>query len=278
MTSLSLAIQGAGAAAGEQDLRADVEQRVKLTRSYLASKTAQKIAETGNPQARQLLQQARQLLAQASAELAQGKLEAAQQKVNLSLQTFTAAGAANTKPAASSENLVREVGSIRTEIDAYLESFTTALAEKGPSMAGLLDRQYVADLLSRAEQAQSLGDYTAARSALHQAKQLIVAALIKIRNNETVVYTVEFQTPADEFRYERERYREYAALGQKLLDSGELEASRVLMFVQLEKAGARLNREAVALAGAGDYPSAISRMEMAVKKLVQGLRLLGVTL
>jgi hypothetical protein len=247
--SLSLAGQDTDAAETQPDLRNGVEQRIKLTQSYLASKTAQKIAETGNSQARQLLQKARELLAQASAQLA-----------------------------ASTENLALEVGSIRNEIDAYLESFTQALSEKGPSMAGLLDRQYVADLLSRAEQSQSLGEFDTARSALNQAKQLVVAALIKIRNNETVVYTVEFQTPADEFRYERERYQEYTALGQKLLDSGELETSRVLLFEQLKKNGERLSQEALALAGKGDYPDAINRMEMAVNKLIQGLRLLGVTL
>jgi tetratricopeptide (TPR) repeat protein len=276
--SLSLAGQDTDAAETQPDLRNGVEQRIKLTQSYLASKTAQKIAETGNSQARQLLQKARELLAQASAQLSQGNLEAAQKNVNLSLQAFTAAGAANNKPAASTENLALEVGSIRNEIDAYLESFTQALSEKGPSMAGLLDRQYVADLLSRAEQSQSLGEFDTARSALNQAKQLVVAALIKIRNNETVVYTVEFQTPADEFRYERERYQEYTALGQKLLDSGELETSRVLLFEQLKKNGERLSQEALALAGKGDYPDAINRMEMAVIKLIQGLRLLGVTL
>lgn len=276
--SLSLAGQDTDAAETQPDLRNGVEQRIKLTQSYLASKTAQKIAETGNSQARQLLQKARELLAQASAQLAQGNLEAAQKNVNLALQAFTAAGAANNKPAASTENLALEVGSIRKEIDAYLESFTQALSEKGPSMAGLLDRQYVADLLSRAEQSQSLEDYDTARSALNQAKQLVVAALIKIRNNETVVYTVEFQTPADEFRYERERYQEYTALGQKLLDSGELESSRVLLFEQLKKNGERLSQEALALAGKGDYPDAINRMEMAVNKLIQGLRLLGLTL
>lgn len=276
--SLSLAGQDTEAAETQPDLRNGLEQRIKLTQSYLASKTAQKIAETGNSQARQLLQKARELLTQASAQLAQGNLEAAQKNVNLALQAFTAAGAANNKPAASTENLALEVGSIRKEIDAYLESFTLALSEKGPSMAGLLDRQYVADLLSRAEQSQSLGDYDTARSALNQAKQLVVTALIKIRNNETVVYTVEFQTPADEFRYERERYQEYTALGQKLLDSGELESSRVLLFEQLKKNGERLNQEALALAGKGDYPDAINRMEMAVNKLIQGLRLLGVTL
>jgi len=145
-------------------------------------------------------------------------------------------------------------------------------------MAGLLDRDYVAELLSRAGQAQSLGDYASARSVLQQARQMIVAALIKIRNNETVVYTVEFQTPADEFRYERERYQEYTALGQRLLDGGDLESSRVLMFERLKQNGDRLNQEALALAAEGDYETAISRMETAVNKLVQGLRLLGIPL
>ena len=276
--SLVLAVQDVEAAETQSALRGKVEQRIKLTQSYLASKTAQKIDANGNSEARQLLQKARDLLEQASAQLAQGKLELAQQNVNQSLQAFTAAGSANKKSAASADNLASEIGSIRKEIDAYLESFTQSLADKGPSMAGLLDQQYVADLLSRAEQAQSQEDYNSARTVLNQAKQLVVAALIKIRNNETVVYTVEFQTPADEFRYERERYQEYTVLGQKLLDSGKLQTSRVKMFEQLKKSGDSLSQEALALAGEGDYPGAISRMEMAVNKLVQGLRLLGLSL
>jgi hypothetical protein len=52
----------------------------------------------------------------------------------------------------------------------------------------------------------------------------------------------------------------------------------VLLFEQLKKNGERLSQEALALAGKGDYPDAINRMEMAVIKLIQGLRLLGVTL
>jgi len=277
-TSLLFAPQGTAAAAGERDLRAEIEQRINLTRSYLESKAATKIDETGNSQSRQLLQKSRELLQQAITELEQGSLEAAQEKANLSLQTFTAAGAARMKKTVSAEAQTAQIGAIRAEIDAYLDSFTAALAEKGPSMAGLLDRQYIVDLMAGAEQAQSVGDYAGARSALNQAKQLTVAALIKIRNNETVVYSVEFQTPADEFRYERERYREYTALGQKLLDSGELEASRLRMFEQLQNHGERLNQEALSLAGEGDFETAISRMELAVEKLVQGLRLLGVTL
>ena len=280
LMALLLLLSTAAGAASEEDssLRAGIEQRIALTRNYLESETAAKIAASENPQARRLLEKSRELLEQASAALREGKLLAAQDKVNLSLQSFTAAGSANLRKAPDPAAVQRELSSLRTEIDSYLQAFTAALAEKGPSMAGLLDRQYLDGLLANAEQAQSIEDYANARAALTRAKQTVVDALIKIRHNETVVYSVEFQTPADEFRYENDRYREYAELGQKLLDSGELEDSRTRMYEQLKKSGDSLAGEAAELAGAGDYQSAIERMETAVKKLVQGLRLLGVPL
>lgn len=264
--------------ADEQEMRDGILSRIQMTQSYLDSKTATRIAESGNDEARQLLDKARQLLERGQHDLEQGNLESAQQQVNLSIQTFTAAGAANSNSADSRQKLLGEVRSVRSEIDAYLESFRAALAEKGPSMSGLLDQQYVADLMSAAAQSQSTGDYRSARSSLAQAKQLIVDALIKIRNNETVVYTVEFQTPADEFRYERERYLEYVSLGQTILGNGDIAQSRRKLFEQQKESGDLISQEAQTLAGKGDYAGAIKRMEEAVSKLVQGLRLLGIQL
>ena len=276
--ALMLAADHAVAAGSEHDLGKQIEQKIALTRNYLESSTAAEIASGENPQARRMLEKSRELLEQAVAALRDGKLQDAHDKANLSLQSFTAAGTANLKKTATSEHAAHELDSMRAEIDAYLESFAAALLEKGPSMAGLLDRQYVDELLASAGQSQSIGDYTNARAALGRARQAVVNALIKIRNNETVVYSVEFQTPADEFRYERERYAEYESLGEKLLDSGELDNSRIRMFEHLKNAGDRLNNEALELAGSGDYAAAIARMESAVGQLVKGLRLLGVPL
>ncbi len=273
-----LAAGSAIAADSDQGTSDEIVRKIELTRNYLESNTAAKIASSENPQARRMLDRSRELLEQASAALRNGRLLEAQEKINLSLQSFTAAGTANLKKAADSERAERQLDEMRAEIDAYLESFTAALLEKGPSMAGLLDRKYIDDLLASAGQSQSIGDYGNARSALGRARQTVVNALIKIRNNETVVYSVEFRTPADEFRYERNRYAEYATLGEKLIGSGELDESRIKMFEHLKNAGDRLNNEALELAGAGDYDSAITRMETAVKQLVQGLKLLGVPL
>ena len=110
------------------------------------------------------------------------------------------------------------------------------------------------------------------------AKNLVVDALIKIRNNETVVYTVEFQTPADEFRYEQERFNEYVALSDTLLEKDDFSEGKIKLFEMQKNAGYQISEEAEALANQGDFENAISRMEDAVKKMVQGLRLLGIQL
>ncbi len=278
-TGLVIATTSAQAAAtSEQAQRQSVEQGITLVQNYLKSKTAEKITASGTVAARRLLARANDLLEQALAHLAQGNLDAAQAGLDQSIQSFSAAAVANAKPAKSNpENSVR-IRETRAEIDAYLESFRAALAEKGPAMAGLLEQQHLQDLLAQAEQAQATGDFRTAESELNQAKQMVVTALIKIRNNETVVYSVEFQTPADEFRYERERFLDYVALGQKVLNNGTLEQSRKKMFDQLHDKGNQFSREAMMLAGEGDYESAIERMEDAVRKMVQGLKLLGVQL
>jgi hypothetical protein len=266
------------ATADEQKERDGVLMRMQMTESYLKSKTATKIEESGNAEAIQLLEKARQLLDKGKQELEQGNFAAAKQQLSLSIQTFTAAGAANKGSQDSSKKLVSEVSSLQSEIDAYLVSFRSALEEKGPSMSGLLDQQYVESLMASSQQSKSSGDYQSAISNLTKAKNLVVDALIKIRNNETVVYTVEFQTPADEFRYEQERFNEYISLSDTLLEKDEFSEGKIKLFQMQKKAGQQISEEAEALANQGDFESAISRMEDAVKKMVQGLRVLGIQL
>ncbi|UCH48772.1 MAG: hypothetical protein JSU95_02925 [Betaproteobacteria bacterium] len=268
----------AATAADEAALRESIQQQINLTQSYLGSEMAGKIAASPNARARQLLEEAKEFLARGRRDFEQGNLEAAKKNISLALRRFTAAGTANTRSEDQAPKLSREIESTRAEIDSYLVSFNSALAEKGPSMAGLLDQQYVADLLVRAEQMRSNGDYESAKSLLDEARQNVVMALVKIRSNETVVYSLEFQTPADEFRYESERFREYQMLGRKVLSDGDFAQSRIKLFEQLRQQGEELSQEASALASRGDYATAISRMEEAVKKIVRGLRVLGVPL
>ncbi len=253
-----------------------VQKRLALAESYLNSNTASRLSESGNDEARQFLDKAKQFLDQAKKDLKAGNLDQATENADQSLRAFSAAGAADTKSKKTKGQLTGDNKAIRAEIDAYLQAFKSALAEKGPAMAGLLDQQQVDGLLARADKLQASGDPKAADSALNEAKQLIVVALTKIRSNETVVYTREFQTPADEYRYEQERYQEYVTLSKKVLENQQPEESKMKMVEILQAKSEEHYQQAVMLAGQGDYEDAIKQMENGRKKLVQLLQLLGV--
>jgi len=264
--------------ARDQGAREDIEQKLALTRSYLDSAIAASITESGSGESRHLLDQAREYFEQANDALRDGHLLAAQDKVNLSLQSFTAAGAAKLKQAAASAHRENQNRSIRAEIDSYVESFRNVSAEKGSAAEAMLDDRRLSQLLTEAERSGGAGDHFGAASALREARQLVVDALIRIRNNETLVYTIEFKTPADEFHYEQERYREYASLGRQLIDAGEIEIWRVQKFLQVKSSADHLQEEARELLDDGNHEAAITRIETAVRQLVQGLQVLGINL
>lgn len=253
-----------------------VEKRLELAENYLNSYEADTIREGNNHGAKQFLLTAQHFLVQARIDFKEGRLNVTAENTDQSISAFLVATELYANSGKSSQKISSENKAIKTEIDAYLNSFRSALAEKGPSMAGLLDQQEIADLIATAEKLQLAGDHKSATSMLNQAKQLIVVALTKIRSNETVVYSHEFQTPADEYRYERDRYKEYVALSQQILSQGQLKQSRQLMFDKLWERSEQFNQQAIDLASKGDHETAIIQMEAALKKLVQGLQFLGV--
>ncbi len=249
-----------------------------LAQNYLKSRTAVEIAASESATGKDQFERARELVVQAQEDLARGMLESAKSNVDASIKLFTAAAATNKRRRQTHQQELVEIESMRAEIAAYLESYRAALNDRGAEGAGMLDQIRMAGLVSDADQFKSDGNFESARSTLGEARQLVVTALAEIRDKETVVYTLEFDTPADEFRYEQERYREYVTLGQRVLESGEIEQSRERLFKSLSDAGKRLSNEAEAWVDEGDYHSAINRMQAASIKLIKGLQMLGLPL
>ena len=220
----------------------------------------------------------RELVEQAVSDLDEGKLEDAEAGVDQSIKLFTAAAESVRRQKQTNQQNLIEIESVKAEIDAYMESYQAALVSRGAAVDGPLDQVKLVGMLSDADKLRSNGDIESARAILIETRKLVVAALIAVRNNETLVYRVEFETPADEFVYEQHRYLEYVKLGQHVLDNGDFDASRVKLFQQLNEAGNVLSREAIVWVEEGDYTSGINRMQAATNKVVQGLQLLGIPL
>lgn len=260
-------------AAAADSSQQDIEQRLALVENYLGSNTAFNIVQGGNQQAIQFLKKAESFLQQGLDALQAGKLDQAAEAADQSIRAYKAASdAARGKRSGANSATIK---ALSAEIETYYQAFMAALQEKGPAMSGLLNQGQYKRLMEQAEAAEQEDDGATAVNRLNQAKIMVINALTKIRSNETVVYSKEFRTPADEYRYENGRYAEYATLTEKMLSEQDLEGPRLSMLKTLQQKAESMRSEAEASADAGDFNAAIDHMEEALKKLVQGLQLLG---
>ena len=97
-----------------------------------------------------------------------------------------------------------------------------------------------------------------------------------MRDNETVTYRLEFATPADEYRYEVDRFRSNALMVRLML-AERAPGEAVLAQVRAEMGQARaLDAVAARQARAGAHEAAIRSAEEANRHAGAALRLLGV--
>ena len=275
---LLVALVNLALAADEKADRGKVEKKIFLIQQYLESGTAVEIARSGSAVANDLMIRTRELVEKAVLDLDEGRLEAAEAGIDQSIKLFTAAAESVKRKKQSKQQYLIEIEFLRAEIDAYLESYQAALAARGAAVVGPLDQVRVVGMLSSVEKSKSHGDLESARAMLIEAKKLVVAALVDVRSNETLVYRVEFKTPAEEFLYEQNRYLEYVMLGQHVLANGDFDKGRMRLFQKLNDTGKELSQEAIVWVEEGDYTSGIQRMQVAIRKVIQGLQMLGIPL
>jgi hypothetical protein len=237
-----------------------------------------RIRESASRRAHDLLDRAIELREQARRALADGDLDLAEKDIGLALRSISAATTALAQEGRSSEDVARRNAALRDEIRGYRESFNQTVLSKGPQFASLLDAARVDELIAEADALSASGEHARAATPLQEAYQLTVNALTRLRENETVVYSLNFRTPADEYRYEEKRHESYALLVHQMVSSGAAKGSRAELVNRFLEQAARLAEQARREAGAGDHAAAIETMEDANQSMVRALQMMGLSI
>lgn len=155
-------------------------------------------------------------------------------------------------------------------IQAFRSSFVETAMARGPAAMALLDERRLEVLLKDAETLSRQGEAARATATLQSAYDLTEQALIRLRDNETVVYERRFRTPADEYRYERDLMNSYDQLLSRALEQDTpAEAAALADRARIRKA------QAEAEASSGDYASAARTAESASEILLHALQKFG---
>ncbi len=252
-----------------------ISQDLDQLARQLDSETANQILQSDMVELKQFIERATHDLQVAKLALQSGDFETAGSATASGLRAYKLAADTLLTASKSEDQLRRENQALLAEIESYRQAFAAALRNQGPGSAGLLDTREIDQLLHQARQLDAKNDPREAQRLLRQAQQMTISALTSIRQSETVVYSLEFRTPADEYRYERDRYRDYLQLAKQMLSSEQAQGPKGNLFKKYLQEGLGIAKEAESKANSGDHQNAITGMEQANDSLIRGLQLLG---
>jgi tetratricopeptide (TPR) repeat protein len=128
----------------------------------------------------------------------------------------------------------------------------------------------------KAQQAFTNGDYAKAIELADKTLLDLKQSLIRLRNGDTLVRSLTFVTPQDEYKYEIDRNDTHQMLVSILLKD-KLDDTDTMQRVNqnLEKAR-EIRSQAEQQAQQGDYETAIKTLELSTQQIVRAIRAAGV--
>jgi len=260
-------------------IRQSLEQKRKLLEALtIDSPSAHRIDQSVNDQAIQKLGAARNALVEAKRLLDANRLEQAQQLLDDGLRWTTEASRLVIDTNKLNKRNLEQYQQLHQRIESFQLAFKKLVADKGPSVNEFLDQTGLRTLIDRAEKRVADQDYVKAIAELTMAANMIERALVEARRSETVVYSLSFDSPAEEYAYEQERNRSHQELIALLIQQRRPQLSTVRLINELLEQNSGLISMAQSLAGKGRYRKAIATIEEGTEQLIQALRLGGLNL
>lgn len=132
-------------------------------------------------------------------------------------------------------------------------------------------------LLKRAERLAVTNHLSEALSLANEASRLIVETIVKLRSGETVVVSLTFESPMEEYAYEQRRFESNEVMVEMNIAEGRASepASRKVVDEHVNE-GRRLRVQAEKSAQTGKYAEAVRSMEAASGKLIKAMQAMGI--
>lgn len=294
-SSVALSQSRDGSVSAEQQKRL-IEQKLRLVESLVNSPSAQASSPGHGAEVQERMQNGRNVIERVRKALAANQLDQASAALDEALRSATKASArSSNKPGELStgvlqsnyENLSGQVASYRRGIED--------LAKQGNSEAKNVVAR-IHGLQADAGKLADTGKLGDANRKLADAYKLAIESTSKLRAGQTVTLSLKFDTPLEEYDYERRRYQSNEILVNMMIGEGHIDENRRNILPGFEnvtgeglpEGGRRtmvdgLVREAtqqrglaVEKAQGGDHKGAVTLMEKATAKLNRALQVMGV--
>lgn len=257
--------------------RKTTEQKALFLRNLVGgSVAAMMIEESGDEVARQALARARALVEKADDDLAAGRLDEADAKLDEAVQLV------NTETRRLSQGDVREkraqlayekrLKAVRT----FLAAYDRVAEEKARSDAFATQIGALQDLVSAAEALAKDGKVAEARALLDKAYFTAKSDIRELRQGDTLVRSLSFATPEDEYDYEIDRNDSHVMLLRLALSENPVGGETEARIAQLRGDAEALRRQAEGEAAARNHQAAIATLSRSTDALLKAIRMTGI--
>jgi len=240
------------------------------------SSAAKSIIASGNAEAKALRGEAMALYEQAAKADTSGDAEARDQALKAAkMKLFKAAKLAKQAPGLNDRShslYKRRAQSAAALLDAH-KRIREEL--KPGAEVEALEGKAITDMAA-ANAAFEKDDVAAASRLIDQALSALKGSLISMRNGTTLVRTLHFDSPKEEYEYELDRNQSHTLLTTILLQKKPLSENARQRFDKDMAEAKALRKQAEAQAASGAYDLAIETLEKSTKHIVRAIRAAGV--
>jgi hypothetical protein len=165
--------------------------------------------------------------------------------------------------------------SLQKTTRVMLDAYQRILQEKSLRDTGNVAAEVRAQLdlsESYSEREDSILAEQTAAAAFHRVREAIVG----LRSGDTLIRSLHFESPADEYRYEVDRNQTHELLVKLLVQKQSLSSAELENIQRLLVTARLLRKQATAQAEEGNYSSAINALEESTQYIIRAIRAAGI--
>jgi hypothetical protein len=238
------------------------------------SAAAKRIQQGDNAEARALQEKAIQELERAKQAQQAGDTQTVSDALHKAKSAMFQAMRMSGKKEAK-EKQQRDFNARIKSVTALLDAHKRIRLEKQLGKPAEDVEQHVASEIQSAQNEFSKGQMDKAMEQVNAAYLSIKLSVMRLRDGDTLVRELHFETKQDEYKYELERNRTHRVLVDVVLKEKLSPQMSMLMKIPMAKAE-ELRAQAVKQAEGGDFEKAINTLEQSTQQIIRAIRMAGV--
>ena len=240
------------------------------------SSGAQQVISGFSTEARETRKQAVDLFDKARESLNSGNNDAASKLLGQSAKLMFEAIKLSTPTAMIEEKIIVDYGRRKKSVIALKDAFNRISDENNEEESKAKVNKQLEKLVRQADRLLKNGESSEARTEIDKAYHLLKVSIEAIRSGQTLVRSLNFDSPKEEYLYEIDRNDTHSMLVGLLTDEKQQSVTIKNNIVKFVEEANILRKQAESYAEENAFEQAIEILEQSTRQLVRAIRSAGI--